>query len=200
MIPIDSRSRTTPLRRNMYHHNSGLVIHRSEDEFKKYIRDIHDFPTKGVIFRDITNLLRQGEVFQKVIDKIAYRFSKAEINVVCSVEARGFILGAAIAYKLGAGFVPIRKKGKLPWHKHQKSYDLEYGTDELEIHIDAISPGSHILFVDDVLATGGTAKAAVEFIKQMNGNLVCAAFLIELQELQGRKKLEEVSVYSLIRY
>ncbi len=184
----------------MDHHNNDLVTSESEDEFKRYIRDIHDFPTKGVIFRDITNLLRQGEVFQKAVDKIAYRFSRAEINVVCSVEARGFILGAAIAYKLGAGFVPIRKKGKLPWHKHQKSYDLEYGTDELEIHIDAISSGNHVLFVDDVIATGGTAKTAVDFIKQMNGNLICAAFLIELIELQGRKKLEEVPVYSLIRY
>ncbi len=184
----------------MYHHNSGLVTSESEDEFKRYIRDIHDFPTKGVIFRDITNLLKNGEVFQKAVDKIAYRFSQEEIDVVCAVEARGFIVGAAIAYALGAGFVPIRKKGKLPWYKHQKSYDLEYGADELEIHIDAISSGNHVLFVDDVIATGGTAKTAVDFIKQMKGNLVCAAFLIELIDLQGRKQLEEVPVYSLIRY
>ena len=184
----------------MYHHSSGLVTNKSEDEFKRYIRDIHDFPTKGVIFRDITNLLKKGEVFQKVVDKIAYRFSQEEIDVVCAVEARGFILGSAIAYGLGAGLVPIRKKGKWPWHKHQKSYDLEYGADELEIHIDAISPSNHVLFVDDVMATGGTAKAAVDFIKQMKGKLVCATFLIELLELQGRKKLEEVPVYSLIQY
>ncbi len=184
----------------MYHHNSGLVTSESEDEFKGYIRDIHDFPTKGVIFRDITNLLKKGEVFQKAVDKIAYRFSQEEIDVVCAVEARGFILGAAIAYALGAGFVPIRKKGKLPWNKHQISYDLEYGTDELEIHIDAISSGNHVLLVDDVIATGGTAKAAVDFVKEMKGNLICAAFLIELLELQGKKKLEGVPVYSLIRY
>jgi len=200
MIPIDSTGRVILLRRNMYHHNSGLVTGESENEFKKHIRDIHDFPTKGVIFRDITNLLKNGEVFQKVVNEIAYRFSQEEIDVVCAVEARGFIFGAAIAYALSAGFVPIRKKGKLPWHKFQKSYDLEYGSDELEIHIDSISSGNHVLFVDDVIATGGTAKAAVEFIKQMKGNLVCAAFLIELIELQGRKKLEEVPVYSLIRY
>ena len=200
MIPVSPTGRVTPLRRNMNHHDSDQDTGISEDEFKKYIRDIPDFPTKGVIFRDITNLLKNGEVFLKVVDKIAYRFSQEEIDVVCAVEARGFILGAAIAYKLGAGFVPIRKKGKLPWHKHQKSYDLEYGTDELEIHIDAISSGNHILFVDDVIATGGTAKAAVDLIKHMKGNLVCAAFLIELLELQGRKKLEEVPVYSLIRY
>ncbi len=182
------------------HHNSGLTTNESEDEFKKYIRDIPDFPKKGIIFRDITNLLKNGEVFQKAVNKIAYRFSQEEIDVVCSVEARGFILGAAIAYALGAGFVPIRKKGKLPWHKHQKSYDLEYGADGLEIHIDAISSGNHVLFVDDVLATGGTAKTAVDFIKQMKGNLVCAVFLIELLEFQGRKKLEEVPIYSLIQY
>ncbi|MFC2006924.1 adenine phosphoribosyltransferase [Chloroflexota bacterium] len=184
----------------MHHHNSDLVTRESEDEFKKYIRDIPDFPTKGVIFKDITNLLKNGEVFKKAVDKIAYRFSQQEIGIVCAVEARGFIIGAAIAYALGAGFVPIRKKGKLPWHKHQKSYDLEYGTDELEIHIDAISKGDHVLFVDDVLATGGTAKTAVDFIKQMEGNLVCAAFLIELLEFQGRKKLEEVPVHALIQY
>jgi len=200
MIPIDSTSKATPLGRDMYHHNSDLVNNESENEFKKYIRDIPDFPTKGVIFRDITNLLKMGEIFQKAVDGIAYRFRKEEIDVVCAVEARGFILGAAIAYALGAGFVPIRKKGKLPWYKHQKSYDLEYGADELEIHIDAISSGNHVLLVDDVIATGGTAKAAIEFIKEMKGNLVCAAFLVELMELQGRKKLEEVPVYSLIRY
>lgn len=184
----------------MHHHNSGLISNESEDEFKRYIRDIQDFPTKGVMFRDITNLLKNGEIFQKAVDKIAYRFSQEKIDVVCAVEARGFILGSAIAYALGAGFIPIRKKGKLPWYKHQTSYALEYGEDDLEIHIDAISSGNHVLFVDDVIATGGTAKAAIGFIKQMKGNLICAAFLIELLELQGRKKLEGVPVYSLIRY
>ena len=184
----------------MYHHNSGPVISEPEDEFKRYIRDIPDFPKKGVIFRDITNLLKNGEAFQKAVDKIASRFSQEEIDVVCSVEARGFILGAAIAYTLGAGFVPIRKKGKLPWNTHQKSYNLEYGEDHLEIHIDAISSGNHVLFVDDVIATGGTAKAAVDLIRKMKGKLVCAAFLVELLELKGRDKLEGVPIYSLIQY
>ena len=184
----------------MYHHNSGLVTNEPEDEFKRYIRDIPDFPKKGIIFRDITNLLKNGDVFQKAVDKIAYRFSQEEIGVICSVEARGFILGAALSHAMGAGFVPMRKKGKLPWNTHQQSYELEYGQDELEIHTDAISSGTHVLFVDDVLATGGTAKAAVDLIKKLKGKLVCAAFLIELQELQGRTKLEEVPVYSLIRY
>ena len=188
------------MKEHLYHHNSGLVTNEPKDEFKRYIRDIPDFPKKGIIFRDITNLLKNGDVFQKAIDKIAYRFSQEEINIICSVEARGFILGAALSHAMGAGFVPIRKKGKLPWNTHQQSYELEYGQDELEIHIDAISAGVHVLFVDDVLATGGTAKAAVDLIKKMKGKLVCAAFLIELQELQGRKKLEGVPVYSLIQY
>ena len=182
------------------HHNSGLAANESEDEFKKYIRNIPDFPKKGIIFRDITNFLKNGESFQKAIDKIAGRFSQEKVDVICSVEARGFILGAALSHAMGVGFVPIRKKGKLPWHTHRQSYDLEYGQDELEIHTDAVSPGTQVLFVDDVLATGGTAKAAVDLIRKMKGNLVCAAFLIELQELQGRTKLEEVPVYSLIRY
>jgi adenine phosphoribosyltransferase len=184
----------------LYKHNSGLVTNESEGEFKRYIRDIPDFPKEGIIFRDITNLLKDGVAFQKAIDKIAYRFSQEEIGVICSVEARGFILGAALAHAMGTGFVPIRKKGKLPWKCHKQSYELEYGQDELEIHMDAISSGVHVLFVDDVLATGGTAKAAVDLIKKMKGKLVYAAFLIELQELQGRTKLEEVPVYSLIRY
>ena len=184
----------------LYHQNSGLAANESEDEFKKYIRNIPDFPKKGIIFRDITNFLKNGEPFHKAIDIIADRFSKEEVDVICSVEARGFILGAALSHAMGAGFVPIRKKGKLPWNTHRQSYDLEYGQDELEIHIDAVSSGTRVLFVDDVLATGGTAKAAVDLIRKMKGNLVCAVFLIELQELQGRTQLEEVPVYSLIQY
>ncbi|MFC1893572.1 adenine phosphoribosyltransferase [Chloroflexota bacterium] len=184
----------------MYHHNSGLVTSKSEDEFKRYIRDIPDFPKKGIIFRDITNLLKNGELFQKAIDKIAYRFSQEEIGVICSAEARGFIIGAALSHAMGTGFVPIRKKGKLPWNTHQQSYELEYGQDELEIHIDAISSGAHVLFIDDVLATGGTAKAVVDLIKKMKGKVICAAFLIELTEFRGRTKLEGVPVYSLIQY
>jgi adenine phosphoribosyltransferase len=172
----------------------------SVDEFKKYVRDIHDFPKKGVIFRDITNLLKNGEVFQKAIDIFASRFSSEKVDIVCSVEARGFILGAAIAYKLGAGFVPIRKKGKLPWDTHQEEYDLEYGRDELEIHTDAVSPGAHVLLVDDVIATGGTVRAATDLIKRMHGKMVCTAFLIELADLKGREKMTDVPVYSLIQY
>ena len=186
----------------MYHHNDGPVTSESEDEleFKRYIRDIPDFPKKGIIFRDITNLLKHGQIFQKAVDRIAHRFSQEEIDIVCSIEARGFILGAAVAHALGAGFVPVRKKGKLPWHTHRKSYALEYGTDELEIHTDAIISGNRVLLVDDLIATGGTAKATIDLIKQMKGKLICAAFLIELLELKGRNKLESVPAYSLIRY
>ncbi|MFC2021454.1 adenine phosphoribosyltransferase [Chloroflexota bacterium] len=176
------------------------MSNESEDEFKKHIRDIPDFPQKGIIFRDITNLLKNGDVFQKAVDNIADRFRQEDIGIICSVEARGFILGAALSHAIGAGFVPIRKKGKLPWDTHGESYELEYGQDELEVHTDAVFPGCNVLFVDDVLATGGTAQAAVNLIKKMEGKLVSAAFLIELQELYGRKKLEGIPVYSLIRY
>lgn len=184
----------------MNHLDGEPATSESVDEFKKYVRDIHDFPKKGVIFRDITNLLKNGEVFQKAIDIFALKFSQEKIDVVCSVEARGFILGAAIAYKLGAGFVPIRKKGKLPWDTHQEEYDLEYGRDELEIHTDAVSPGAHVLLVDDVIATGGTVRAATDLIKRMQGKMVCTAFLIELADLKGREKMTDVPVYSLIQY
>ena len=184
----------------MYHHNNGPIISKSEDELKKYIRDIHDFPINGIIFRDITNLLRNGEVFKNAIDQIVYRFSREEIDVVCSVEARGFILGSAVACALGAGFVPLRKKGKLPWNTHQKSYGLEYGEGELEIHTDAISSGQHVLFVDDVIATGGTVKAGIDLIREMKGSVICAAFLVELLELKGREKIIDVPIYALMQY
>lgn len=178
----------------------GMSSLHSENGLKQYIRDIPDFPQKGVIYRDITNLLKNGRIFREATDKIAEHFRDENIDIVCAVEARGFILGAAIAHALDAGFVPIRKKGKLPWDTHQMSYDLEYGSDELEIHTDAISTGHHVLLVDDVLATGGTAKTAVDFIRRMEGNLVCAAFLIELTDLQGRNKIKDVPVFSLIHY
>ncbi len=172
----------------------------SADEFKKYIRDIPDFPQKGIIFRDITNLLKDGEIFKKAIDTIAGQFQNEHIDLICSVEARGFMIGSALAHALGAGFVPIRKKGKLPWDTHQESYELEYGTDEVEIHTDAFNPGHHVLFVDDVIATGGTAKASLELIKRLKGKLVAAVFLIELTGLGGKERLGDIPVYSLMQY
>jgi len=170
------------------------------DDLKKYIQDVKDFPKEGIVFRDITPLLKDGEAFLRAVNKIAGRFADERIDLVCSIEARGFILGAAIAHALGAGFVPVRKQGKLPRDCHQAKYSLEYGTDSLEIHQDAIAPGQRVLIVDDVLATGGTAEAVVNLVQKMRGEIVCVAFLIELLELNGRKKLADVPACSLIQY
>lgn len=183
------------------HHNSGPVSNiDDENYFKQYIRDVPDFPKKGIVFKDITPLLRDFGAFNKAISKILERFSREEINVVACIEARGFLLGSAIAYNLGAGLVPIRKIGKLPWEINRVCYELEYGTDTLEIHKDAITPGQRVLLVDDVLATGGTAKAAIDIIDNMGGKMVCAVFLLELSELGGREKTANNAVYSLVRY
>ena len=180
-------------------HHSGLVSQHEDDEFKKYIRDIKDWPKPGVTFRDITPLLRKGNILKKAIDKMAYRFQNEEIALVVSMEARGFILGAALANELECGFVPVRKEGKLPYERLTMKYTLEYGLGTLEMHIDAIDEGQRVLIVDDVLATGGTAKAAADLVKASGGKLICAAFLIELTELGGRKLLD-CPVYSLITY
>jgi adenine phosphoribosyltransferase len=167
-------------------------------DFRSYCREIPDFPKKGIIFRDITTLLKDRKVFSLAIDEMASHYNKKNIDLVVCIDARGFLIGAAMAYKLGCGVVPIRKKGKLPWKVYSKAYDLEYGQDILEIHQDAIQPGQHILIVDDVLATGGTAAAVVSLIKEMKGTIEGAAFLMELQDLKGRDKLPGINVYSLI--
>lgn len=172
----------------------------STDVIRNYIREIRDFPRKGVVFRDITPLLLNGKVFNDAISSIAGRFQKSEISLVACIESRGFIIGTALAGKLECGIVPIRKKGKLPHKVHSETYDLEYGTDTLEMHLDAIKPGQRVLIVDDVLATGGTAKAVVNIINNMQGDIVCAAFLLELLELNGRMKLDGYPVYSLLQY
>lgn len=179
--------------------DSGLVSRVIED-LRKYCRDIPDFPKKGIIFRDITNLLKNGPVFKRAIDEIAVQYSREKIDVVISIEARGFIIGSALAYRLGSGLVPVRKKGKLPWRVYRKSYDLEYGQDELEVHQDAIAPGQNILIVDDVIATGGTVEAVAKLVKEMQGNIIGAAFLIELTELKGREKIKDIPIFSLIKY
>jgi adenine phosphoribosyltransferase len=180
-------------------HNSGLVS-RPPVDFLRYCRDIPDFPKKGVIFRDITNLLKNGPVFKQAIDEIAWHYNLKRVDVVVSIEARGFIVGSALAYRLGSGLVPVRKKGKLPWRVYRESYDLEYGQDQLEIHQDGIEPEQNVLIVDDVIATGGTVEAVVKLVKEMKGNIIGAAFLIELLELKGREKLEDIPVLSLIKY
>jgi adenine phosphoribosyltransferase len=167
---------------------------------QEFIRSIPDYPNPGVTFRDITPLLGDGPAFNEAISKIAARFVDANIQRVIGVEARGFILGAPIAVALGAGFVPVRKAGKLPWAVVREEYDLEYGSDKLEIHRDAIHPGERILVVDDVLATGGTAAATCRLVSALGGDIVALAVLIELPFLEGRAKLDGITVESLFTY
>jgi len=170
------------------------------ESLKKHIRNVLDFPKKGILFRDITTLIREGKVFKKVINIFARYYKSKKIERIVVVESRGFVFGSALAYKLGAGVVLIRKKGKLPARTVSQTYDLEYGKDTLEMHYDAIKPGMRVLIVDDLLATGGTAKATVKLVKKRKGKVVGIAFLIELTQLNGRRKLKGYDVYSLIKY
>jgi adenine phosphoribosyltransferase len=169
-------------------------------DLKSKIRNIPDFPKKGVVFRDITTLIKDGEAFRYAIDKMAENYKGKEIDAIVGAESRGFIFGAALAYKLGIGFIPLRKEGKLPFETCSVSYDLEYGSSTLEMHIDAISKGDNILIVDDLVATGGTAKATVKMVEERGGNVVGLAFLIELSFLNPRKTLEGYDVFSLVTY
>lgn len=170
------------------------------ENLKNYIRDIPDFPKKGIIFKDITTLLKEGKVFKEVISILYKRYKDKKIDKVVAIESRGFIFGGALACRLGVGFVPVRKKGKLPSRTHSVSYDLEYGTDTLEIHCDAIKPGERVLLLDDLLATGGTAVAVSKLIEKMGAEIVELAFLIELGFLKGRDKLKGRDVFSMIKY
>jgi adenine phosphoribosyltransferase len=169
-------------------------------DLERYIRSIPDWPKKGVLFRDITPLLADPDAFSAAVDILSKDFSEAGIDYVAAVEARGFIFGAAVAQKLGVGFVPIRKKGKLPYKTESVVYDLEYGTDTLEVHSDAVEKDSRVLMVDDLLATGGTMKAACKIIEKIGGHIAAIIFLIELKELAGRKKLSQYKVTSIITY
>ena len=164
------------------------------------IRNVPDFPKAGILFYDITTLLRDPAGFKLTIDSLAAPCLEAGIDLVVGIESRGFILGAAVADRLGAGFSPIRKPGKLPSRTLKETFQLEYGTDALEIHDDAIQPGQRVLIVDDVLATGGTAEAAVSLVRRLGGELHAVAFLIELTALNGRAKLENERIYSLLKY
>lgn len=170
------------------------------EDLKLSIRNIPDFPKKGIIFKDITTLLQDAKSFTRMIDMIANRYIGQQIDKVVGVEARGFLIGAALAYRLGAGVVLVRKPGKLPSETFSKTYDLEYGSDTLEIHKDAIKPGEKILIADDLLATGGTMAAVVDMITQMQGEIVECCFMTELTFLEGRKKLPEGKVYSLLQF
>jgi len=169
-------------------------------DLKQKIRSIPDFPKKGIVFRDITTLLRDGEAFRYSVDRMVEYCQGKKIDAVLGAEARGFIYGAAVAYKLGVGFVPVRKPGKLPYKTCQASYDLEYGKNILQIHIDAIKKGEQILIVDDLVATGGTAKAKAELVEKMGGQVVGFCFLIELEFLNPRKVLKGYDIFSLIKY
>lgn len=169
-------------------------------ELKNHIRDIPDFPKPGILFKDITTLLQNKDAFKKAVDALADEFKNKKIDVVVAVEARGFILGGAVAHQLGAAFVPVRKKGKLPWKTNSATYELEYGTDTLEMHHDAIKPLDKVLVVDDLLATGGTVKAVTDLVTQQKGKILGIAFLIELTFLKGKEKLSGYPIFSLIKY
>lgn len=169
-------------------------------DLKTAIRDIPDFPKKGIIFKDITTLLSRGDLFEKVINELADHYKSKKIDQIVGIESRGFIFGAALAYKLKAGVIPIRKKGKLPYKTISATYALEYGTDTLEMHEDAVPKGTRVLIVDDLLATGGTAKATAELVEKAGGKIVGLSFLIELSFLKGRQNLKNHDVFSLIKY
>ena len=171
-------------------------------DLKSLIRDIPDFPKPGILFRDITTLLRDAQGLKYTIDLFTQKCVDAGMTAdfVVGMESRGFIFGAPLAYKLGAGFIPVRKKGKLPAEIYAIEYALEYGTDTLEVHQDALQPGSQVLIADDLIATGGTASATAQLIQKVGCELVGFAFIIELQELQGRKKLPDVPIITLVEY
>lgn len=163
-----------------------------------YIRDVPDFPKPGILFKDITPLLQSPEGLSKSIGGLAEAFDPQSYDLVCGVESRGFIFGTALAHHLGKGFIPIRKPGKLPWKTASESYELEYGTDTIEIHVDAAEGGRRVLMVDDLLATGGTMEAALKLVKRIGGEPVGCAFVIELKFLEGRRRLGDLAVKSLM--
>ena len=175
---------------------------RREDQLnlKQHIRDIPDFPTKGILFRDITPLLQHGDAFRQAVRALAARHQGQRPDAVVAIESRGLIVGSALAYELGVGVVPVRKKGKLPHKTYSATYTLEYGHDTLEIHQDGLARGARVLLVDDLLATGGTMGATIQLIEQCGGRIVELAFLIELTALKGRERLSPHPVLSLIQY
>jgi len=175
---------------------------RNVFDIRQYIRSIPDYPKPGIIFRDITTLLASAHGLRAAVDELIWPFLNEDIDYVIGIEARGFILGGAVAHELGKGFVPIRKKGKLPWKVIGKDYELEYGVDRIEVHADAIGSGDKVLLVDDLIATGGTAAAAIDLIRESGGELVAAAFVIDLPDLGGAEKLRQkgVKVHTLVEF
>lgn len=170
------------------------------EQLKKAIRDVPDFPKEGILFKDITTLCKDPALFQRMVDMLAHRYIGKGVELVVGIEARGFIVGAALAYKLGAGVVLVRKPGKLPHKTHKATYTLEYGKDTLEIHQDAIEKGQKVIIADDLLATGGTAGAVAKLVSDMGGKILECAFIVELEDLKGREKLKPHQVFSLIKY
>lgn len=178
----------------VYYKRMGEIM-----ELKDTIRAIEDYPKEGVIFRDITTLLKDKDAFKKSVDEMAAKINE-DVDKIIGIEARGFIFGAALAYKLNKGFIPVRKPGKLPWDKLSESYDLEYGQDSIEIHKDAIEPGEKVVIVDDLLATGGTSKACLKLVRSLGGEVSSLLFLAELEGLNGRDVLKGEKVLSVIKY
>jgi adenine phosphoribosyltransferase len=170
------------------------------NRLRALVRDVPDFPKPGIVFKDITPLLADEVAFSSVIDETVVHFGRGNVDKVVGIEARGFILASPVAYHFGAGFVPVRKAGKLPWKVETEEYELEYGSAALEVHGDAIAPGERVLIVDDVLATGGTARAAARLVERLGGKVIGIATLLELSFLEGRKAIEGYEFYSLIRY
>jgi len=169
-------------------------------DFKELIRVIPDFPKEGIRFKDITTLLKDGQAYKKMIDEIAVYAKNLDVDIIAGPEARGFVIGAPLAYALGAGFAPVRKSGKLPGEVVSLEYDLEYGKDQLAMHRDAIQPGQRVLIADDLLATGGTISTTANLIRQLGGEIVGAAFLIELTYLNGKDRIKDIDVFSLVKY
>lgn len=169
-------------------------------DLANYIADIPDFPQEGILFRDITPLMANGEAFQEACRKLAEFAKKVGADVIVGPESRGFIFGCPVAYELGIGFVPVRKPGKLPRETVSVKYDLEYGSNELHMHKDGIQEGQKVLIIDDLLATGGTVKATIDIVRELGGNVVGCAFLIELEDLKGRDALENVETLTLLKY
>lgn len=169
-------------------------------DLASFIRDVPDFPIEGILFKDITTLIKDSDAFREVIDRMAEQYVDSNVDCVVAVEARGYIFGAPLAYKLGAGFIPVRKPGKLPAKVISESYTLEYGTNSLEMHEDAIQPGQRVLIVDDLLATGGSARATVNLVEKLGGQVIGVAFMIELDFLNGRDQLEGYDLMSLIHF
>jgi len=181
-------------------HTRGRKMEKSLNKAISLVRDVRDYPKEGIIFKDITPVLQDPEAFSTVIDSMADKLASVDFDYIAGIEARGFIIGSALAYKTGKGFIPIRKKGKLPYTTISREYNLEYGSAAIEMHADAVRKGSKIVIVDDLLATGGSAKAASELVTEAGGDVKCTLFLIELEFLKGREQLSSNDVISLITY